>query len=116
MKIAAAILLVVIMGFSFQPLAIQSGKSARTECGKKSCCKKMKHGPSKENESQNGSCKDCNVLMLCPICCVYLQSEINYTASIKVERESKYSFSNFFILSSYHAECWHPPEQQYIFG
>jgi hypothetical protein len=114
MKVAAVIIAFLFLLFTMQPIFVQSAEVKGDECtAKTSCCKKMQAKKScdkKEKKDESNNCNDCTALM-CSLCCSYIPSQqINppsLTASLKIINKR---ISNFFILSSYQAECFHPPE------
>ncbi len=116
MKIAAAILGVIFLFFNIQSFFIATVQPVeKIASSKKMCCKHSQpasckgNASSKDKETQN-PCKGCNAYLSCPLCLYTFQEQsvIIYTpADMKAENKNE---QNNFIISTFSAACWHPPE------
>ncbi len=114
MKIAALIFGFLILLLSIQPIFIKwDNANASDNISKTTCCKNLgkKCPVNKPGKSQSENpCNTCNPFMPCNVC-PYIpeqSQQLNFTL-IVVDAENTNGLNNF-ILSSYHPDCWHPPE------
>ena len=113
MKFSAAILSVIFLLFSIQPVIVQSHSSGKTESTEKmTCCKKMANNKCEKNKNdrQDNSCNGCDAFMYCPLCCSYLPASDISSPSLAALKIINKKFVNFFVLSTYQPDCFHPPE------
>lgn len=102
LKVTVHILSFVMAFLMLQPLISVNNKSIDKCCSTQGCKKK-------EDQKENTSNKDCNPLMNCLFCTLFIVSK-SYQGEIKpLNTKEKIFIRNDNRIVKNLSECWHPP-------
>ena len=101
MKATVYILSLVMAFLMVQPLIPVNNKE---ECCSEKCCKK------KEDKKENSKNKDCNPLMNCRFCALFIVSKSYQVEINPINTREKILIINDNRIIKNLSECWHPPK------
>lgn len=110
MKFSAAILLQIMLVLTTLPLTHDLFAAKKNICMdkcNKMCTSKQKHKTGNETPCSNNSC---NPFLSCSFCSFIYTERLMLTDIFSQQNNRFNILRNVNLVSSYHAECWHPPE------
>ena len=100
LKATVYILSLVMAFLMVQPLIPVNNKK---ECCSEKCCKK------EENKRNNKTNKDCNPLLNCPFCTLFIVNKSHQGEINPLNTRDKILIRNDNRVIKNLSECWHPP-------
>jgi hypothetical protein len=113
MKIIASIFLLLVGFMIIQPAIGSTQKTyvCKTESSSDVCCAK-KHSCEKPAKDDNeNACTKCNPFMPCAYGNFFVNELPFEHSAVLLILSTKMILTNDKIISSYIADCWHPPKQ-----
>lgn len=116
MQAKAAILTVLYLFFFVQFVHMQVEQTQQVvPVAESSCCKQStsmacsKEAPVKVPDDKSG-CIDCSAYIFCPFCIYTIPEQLRFSDVLVNINPVNTLRAHNFVLSSYQADCWHPPE------
>jgi hypothetical protein len=113
MKIIAFIFLLLVGFLIIQPALSSTQKTyaSKIMCMKGMCCAKKHCSKKAEKEKSENDCNKCNPFMACAYGNFFVNElPFDYTAIVSMI-STKLILTNDKVISSYIADCWHPPKK-----
>ncbi|HLY68964.1 MAG TPA: hypothetical protein VKR53_04500 [Puia sp.] len=114
MKIIASIFLILVGFLIIQPAMSTSNPvsdGVRTTCSNRTCCEKKQCSKKAEKEKSEPDCSKCNPFMACAYGNFFVNELPFDHHAIVLIISTDSILTNDKAISSYTADCWHPPKE-----